>query len=107
MTQYIPKAALLAEIKKKGYYAQTMSDNAINGSMRQFYYGMKQGCVDILSLLNTLEVKEMDSNDAFVKKACEWLSNVSIEDMTYKYGNFDTSEDWYKFIEDFRKYMSL
>ena len=45
--------------------------------------------------------------DAFIEKACEWLSNVSIEDMAYKYNDFDTSEDWYKFIEDFKKYMSL
>jgi len=43
--------------------------------------------------------------DAFIEKACEWLSNVSIEDMTYKYSNFDTSEGWYKFIEEFRKAM--
>ena len=56
----IDKDALGAEIKKRGYYAQTMSDNAINGSMRQFYDGMKQGCIDILSFLDTLEVKEMD-----------------------------------------------
>lgn len=40
-----------------------------------------------------------------IDKACDWLSNVSIEDMTYKYNNFDTSEDWYKFIEDFKKAM--
>ena len=45
--------------------------------------------------------------DAFIEKACLWLSNVSIEDMTYKYNDFDTSEDWYKFIENFRKHMSL
>jgi hypothetical protein len=40
-----------------------------------------------------------------INKACVWLSNVSIEDMTYKYDDFDTSEGWYKFIEDFRKHM--
>ena len=40
-----------------------------------------------------------------IKKSCEWLSNISIEDMTYKYNDFDTSEDWYKFIEDFKKVM--
>ena len=43
--------------------------------------------------------------DGFIEKACQWLSNVSIEDMSYKYNDFDTSEDWDKFIEDFRKYM--
>ena len=45
--------------------------------------------------------------DAFIDKACEWLSKVSIEDMHYQYNDFDTSEDWYKFIEDFRKYIKV
>lgn len=43
--------------------------------------------------------------DVFIEKACLWLSNVSIEDMTYKYNDFDTSEGWYKLIENFKNYM--
>ena len=43
--------------------------------------------------------------DVFIEKACEWLSNVSIEDMTYKYDDFSTSEKWYEFINDFKKAM--
>lgn len=61
----------------------------------------------MLSDPNSNTYVEYVRKDTFVDKACEWLSNVSIEDMTYKYNNFDTSEGWYKFIEDFRKYMSL
>ena len=45
------------------------------------------------------------AQEQMINKACEWLSNVSIEDMTYKYNDFDTSEGWYKFIEDFKNYM--
>ena len=45
------------------------------------------------------------AREELIDKACEWLSNVSIEDMSYKYDDFDTSEGWYKFIEDFRKTM--
>ena len=60
MKQYIDKSALLAEIESKKKYAQILGDNAINGSMQQFYDGMKQGCVDILSSLDTFEVKEVD-----------------------------------------------
>jgi hypothetical protein len=41
----------------------------------------------------------------FINKACKWLENISLEDMVYKYKDFDTSEDWYKFINDFRKAM--
>lgn len=60
MEQYINKSALVAEIESKKKYAQTLGDNAINSSMQQFYDGMKQGCVDILSFLNTLAVKEVE-----------------------------------------------
>lgn len=58
MEKYIPKDTLVAEIESKKKHAQVLGDNAINSSMRQFYDGMKQGCVDILSILNTLEVKD-------------------------------------------------
>ena len=61
MEQYIQKSALVAEIESKKKYAQTLGNNAINGSMQQFYDGMKQGCVDILSFLDTLEVKDIPS----------------------------------------------
>ena len=57
MVQYISKAAVVAEIESKGKYAQILADNAINSSMQQFYDGMKQSCVEILSFLDTLEVK--------------------------------------------------
>ena len=59
MTQYIDKAAVVAEIESKKKYAKTLGNNAINSSMQQFYDGMKQGCVDILSFINTLEAKEV------------------------------------------------
>ena len=65
MAEYIPKSVVLAEIESKRKYAQTLGDNAINSSMQQFYDGMKQGCIDILSSINTLEVKEevLNRND--------------------------------------------
>ena len=56
MAKYIDKDALVAEIESKRKCAQTLGDNAINSSMQQFYDGMKQGCIDILSFINTLEV---------------------------------------------------
>ena len=60
MEQYISKDVLVEEIERKRKYAQTLGNNAINSSMQQFYDGMKQGCVDILSFINTLEMKEVD-----------------------------------------------
>ena len=80
MEQYISKSAVVAEIESKRKYAQHLGDNAINSSMQQFYDGMKQGCVDILSFLNTLEVKEVniasmadDYYDALMKEAADWM----------------------------------
>lgn len=60
MAHLIDKSALVAEMENKRKYAQNLGDNAINSSMQQFYDGMKQCCVDTLSFLNTLEVKEVD-----------------------------------------------
>jgi len=61
MEHLIDKDRIVAEKERKIKYAQTLGDNAINNSMQQFYDGMKQGCVDILSSLDTLEVKEVDT----------------------------------------------
>ena len=60
MEQYISKDVLVEEIERKRKYAQTLGDNTIISCVQQFYDGMKQGCVDILSFINTLEMKEVD-----------------------------------------------
>ena len=70
MEQYISKSALVAEIESKKKCAQTLGDNAINGSMQQFYDGMKQGCIDILSSIDIIEAKEVDLE----KEIREYLS---------------------------------
>ena len=71
-------------------------------------YGNRYDFVDkeVFPIEEGCEV-EYTRTDAFIEKATAWLSNVSLEDMTYKYNDFYTSEGWYKFIGDFRKYMSL
>jgi hypothetical protein len=56
----IDKDAVVAEIESMKNRAQILGDNAINGSMQQFYDGMKQGCVETLSFLDTFEVKKVD-----------------------------------------------
>ena len=79
MAKLIDKDALVAEIESKRKYAQNLGDNAINSSMQQFYDGMKQGCVDLLSFLDTLEVKEVDFEEyyhKFLQK--EWFGNSHV-----------------------------
>lgn len=46
------------EVKKIQTYAKTIGDNAINSSMQQFYDGMKQCCVNILSFIDSLPSKD-------------------------------------------------
>ena len=83
MKEYIDKAALIAEIESKKKRAQILGDNAINSSMQQFFDGMKQGCVDILSFLDTLEVGEihedidMDLNPFFEELGVESDSRIA------------------------------
>ena len=67
-----------------------------------YQYEFAQGIEDEGGIKNFVEYV---SKDIFIDKACEWLSNVSIEDMTYKYDDFSTSEKWYEFINDFKKAM--
>lgn len=57
-----------------------------------------------LSPDDALRAVEIEREE-MIEKACSWLSNMSIEDMEYKYDGFDTSEGWYRMIEDFRNYM--
>ena len=152
MEQYIKKSAVIAEMERRISVLKANESviSMLSGGM--FVNEFK----DLLSFLDTLEVKEVDeepvSNDLeaefvlylkhkfnipqegntlktngwnpspydildiakhfaqwqkeqTIEKACEWLSKVSIEDMHYQYNDFDTSEGWYKFIEDFKNYM--
>ena len=69
MEQYINKSKVVAEIERKKAHAQTLGDNAINSSMQQFYDGMREGCNNLLSFINTLEVNKVNSE--FLKKYFE------------------------------------
>lgn len=60
MAHLIDKSAVIAEIESEKKRAQILGDNAINESIQQFYDGIKQSCVGILSFINSLEVKEVD-----------------------------------------------
>ena len=80
MKQYIDKADVIAEIERKKAYAQTLGDNAINSSMQQFYDGMREGCNNLLSFLNTLEVKEVDLEKEIEKYLLTNAAFLIVED---------------------------
>ena len=105
MAHLIDKSTLVAEIESKKKCAQTLGDNAINNSMQQFYDGMKQGCVDLLSFLDTLEVKDpyeecvqYDSIKAGIQSNAETYS-FNIESKLFNQLTKEQQEMWRKEIE--------
>ena len=61
MVQYISKDALVAEIKRR------MDENRGKQSLPQ-YFGMIEEDLNILSIIDTLEVKEVDLNREIEKE---------------------------------------
>ena len=60
MEQYIPKSVLVAEINR---VLNSYDPNEITSG--------RYALVDLRNFIDTLEVKEVDSNDTFIKKVCD------------------------------------
>ena len=75
MEQYIPKSALVAEIKRR------MDENRGKQSLPQ-YFGMIEEDLNILSFLDTLEVKGVDLNEEIESyfKGFGKFASVGIDD---------------------------
>lgn len=101
MAQYISKSALVAEINNlidKGKHHDNYQ-SAFRDGNNSALYALKRR-IDIL------EMKDVDSNDVFVEKACEWIMNhFSSEGFgspLYYKGLLYRPED---IVEDFKKDM--
>ena len=81
MAYLIDKTALVAEIERR---------------IKEHHSGYLVCLKDLLSFINTLEVKEINSTDAFIEKACEWLKEQ--DEMV----GVSFEED---FIERFKNYI--
>ena len=88
MEQYINKSKVVAEIERKKAHAQTLGDNAINSSMQQFYDGMREGCNNLLSFINTLEVNKVNSE--FLKK---YFEETPQEELDKEWKEFEPLND--------------
>ena len=85
MTQYIDKSALVAEIKRrKGINEKAYMQAFLNSNDKRDSFGYKvQEDIDILSSINTLEVKEVDLE----KEIDKWYNNEAskeFENVLYK-----------------------
>jgi hypothetical protein len=105
MEQYISKSALIAEIENlvdRGKYHDDY-DCAYRDGNNGALYALK-------SKLDSLEVKETDSTDAFIEKACDFFEE-NIEEEDCKIGSSELVElrAEYKsldsFIRAFVEYM--
>ena len=118
MTQYIDKSAVVAEIRRimteeMSFFKDCCNDELENTSSPAVYTRMEM----LLSFLDTLEVKEVDSDkcedgyergyergyEQAIKKACEWIHTAIYLD--YEYGidhRYETLED---LLDDFKKAM--
>lgn len=109
MAQYIDKAAIVAEIKRRislfKKEKKTEKWSAGASQMNVVSLGARIAMLEEIKVfLDTLEVKEEDSNDAFIEKAC-----VKLEKLMYN--NFMLQSRLHReevidhFIEDFKNYM--
>jgi hypothetical protein len=100
--QYISKSTLVAEIERLELCTMDEHMNYYSAEAQGEYNALSK----LESFIDTLEVKEVDSNDAFIEKACGWLkesvtNNPECNRIISKKGVITMGE----LIEDFRKYM--
>ena len=105
MTQYIDKSAIVAEIRKR--LLPTIRDKHYD----EWEEGQNSERIAILDIIDTLEVKEEVTTDAFIEKAVRWLkkelpitdlSPSNMLDITFKVFDKECKKE---FIEEFKKYM--
>ena len=103
MIQYIDKSEIVSWIKRRIILLENNSDGIISMLASGMFVNEYK---DLLSFLDTLEVKEVSSNDAFIEKACKLLMRM-IWEVTYEdlEGNSAQHYDKMEFIEYFRKHM--
>jgi len=101
MTQLIDKSALVAEIENwENIYKKCPTHNSYEEGLKE---GRLIGYKDALHKINTLEVKEVDSNDAFIEKACQFLKSYRQD--TYDGTGYIAGIVNDKTIEDLKTYM--
>jgi len=95
--ELIDKDALVAEIRKR--LLPVIRDKHYN----EWEEGKDSERIAILSIINTIEVKEVDPKDAFIEKACEWLKeNFQFDEAGYCKTNIYSTDSM---IYNFEKYI--
>lgn len=91
MAKYIPLDILVAEIERRKKYYENLQ------MIKPVYESNIEDLNELLSFLDTLEAKEINSKDTFIEKAWEF-----IEDNLLSSNQQDKSRLYY---EQFKNYM--
>lgn len=103
MKQYIDKAAVVAEIERR---LEALA-NTSAGDNREFaaIIGAQQyKLIKLAQYINTLEVKEIDSIDSFIEKACKGIEHL-LSGYIIRNFHFGDSYEMDTLIDDFKNYM--
>lgn len=73
MTNYINADKLKAEIERLQKFSNSMSNNAINSNMRNFYDGEKDCCKKLLLFIDSLQQEQPEVD---LEKALNGLDNA-------------------------------
>ena len=103
MEQYISKSAIAAEIERR-LEAISNSSNEDNRELAAIRGAQQFELINLALFLNTLEVKEVNSNDALIEKACVKLKKLMYDNLMFQ-GRWHREEVIDNFIEDFKNYM--
>jgi len=98
--KYIPLDILVAEIERRKKYYENLQ------MIKPVYESNIEDLNELLSFLDTLEAKEINSKDDLIEKVCNLLSRM-VWEVTYEDLEGDSVEHYDKteFIEEIRKYL--
>ena len=99
--ELIDKAAVVAEIETR--YDECLKRAKIIDA--EYWNGKADAYRDMLVILDTLEMKEVDSTDAFIEKVCEWLKFNYVEFTDNSRLGLNINELIKDFKKDFKKSM--
>ena len=105
MTQYIDKSAVMAEIERRIADNKKDIERSSHKNLEDYFEGYEDALVLFKEkFLNTLEVKEeVTTTDAFIKKACDWLTKHAKKYYFNKERYLGTDE----LVEDFKLSMEI
>ena len=90
--KYIDAEKLKAEIERLQKFNSSMSNNAINSNMRNFYDGEEDCCKQLLSFIDSLQQEQPEAD--LKKEIKEWVDLMVGASFTEQGGDFISEVDY-------------